>query len=100
VAHEVEARHEKHEIYQQKPMVLKSDLAFFDEDLSFSVCTSNLSCVLAFLIGLCLGEHQTSDDEEYWRASAEPEERTPVVRCCIDETASKCSAEKVSESIL
>lgn len=100
VAHEVEARHEKDKIYQQKPVVLESDFAFFDENLSFSVCASNFSCALAFLVRLCLGEHQTSDDEEDRGASAEPEERTPVVGGCIDETASKCGTEKVPESIL
>ena len=58
-------------------MPLERDLALRDEDLGR--VRVGLAQPLALLVGLCLGEAKTEDDEKNWWASTEPEELALLV---------------------
>ena len=89
--HEVETGHKEDQVQEQGPVALDSDLAFFDESLADvlprSLCGA--ADVFVLLVHVCLGKHETPDDEEDRRAGSKPEKGSPFVRGRVDESPSK-----------
>lgn len=102
VAHEVEARHEEHEVHEEEPVSLERHLALLDEDFAHArvLLPGLLAKALALAVGYRLGQHESEDDEEDGRAGAEPEQRAPAVRSRVDEAAGKGGTEEIAECIL
>ena len=90
VRHEVEPRHEQHEVDEEEPMFPDRDFAFGEEcagEVSAG-CTNSRSLAES----VRLGEAEAEDDDEDWRAGAEPVEGPPAMRGSAHQSASKgCS---------
>ena len=95
--HEVHASHQENEVDQQQPVSLESDFALFDKSFPDIIPSSPNSLALDIRIGL--GQAESENDEEHWRARAKPEERSPPMRSRVDQCTSKHRREQVSKSI-
>lgn len=78
-------------------MPLERDLALVDEGLTNVVFS--LPDTLTLLVCLSLGQAETEEDDQDWRASTEPEQRALSVRGGADKCTSEDSRKQVTEDI-
>lgn len=97
VGHEVEARHHEHEVDEEHPVLSDGDAAFGDEGAGEMAAGDADGFALAEAFGF--REAEAEEDEEDWRAGAEPVEGTPAVGGGVDETTRKCGGEQVAKGV-
>mgnify|MGYP004500289211 CR=1 FL=1 len=85
VRHEVEPGHQEHHVHEQEPVLLERVLALVHKHLGRVGLL--LADPLPLLVRLGLGEAQAEEDDQHWRAGAEPEQRAPAVADRVDERA-------------
>lgn len=97
MGHEVEPSHQEDQVDQQHPVAFESHLALLYEGLANIPLAP--ACFNLGLIGFCLGEEESPDYEEDWRAGTEPKQGTPTVRRSVNEAASKGSREEIAKRV-
>jgi hypothetical protein len=108
--HAVHAAHENDHVNEEEPILPESRIRFAQECLErpwfLSVVTLGVFCTMSGftfrfddLEVVCFREIQTPSDEKDWRTGAEPEERSPAMGCCGNQSTIEHSREEISYGV-